>query len=82
MERFVRDSKAYKAWNVLSWLQPWAARLALAGCMFVFVCLSATWWTREANFAKVAAAYGAVSPHSGSALTTPPWSPVPKKASI
>jgi hypothetical protein len=61
LERFVRDSPEYKAWNILSWLQPWTARIALAGCLFVFICLSATWWTGSVPFAKVAAAYGAVS---------------------
>ncbi|KAI0122956.1 hypothetical protein BJ170DRAFT_599616 [Xylariales sp. AK1849] len=60
LERFISGSESYKAWNVLSWLQPWTARLALAGCLFVFVCLSAPWWTAEVSFAKVAAAYGAI----------------------
>lgn len=65
MDRFVRNSEKYKAWNVLSWFQPWAARTALGGCIFIFICLSATWWTAEVSFAKIAAAYGAVRPRGG-----------------
>ncbi|KAF7539290.1 hypothetical protein G7054_g2283 [Neopestalotiopsis clavispora] len=60
MERFIRGHPKYKAWNVLIWLQPWTARLALLGCVFIFACLSATWWTRPggASFDMVVVAYG------------------------
>jgi len=60
LARFVRGSALYRkrVFNVLSWGQPWVARLGLVGCIVVWVLASATWWDTPVSVQKVAAAYG------------------------
>jgi len=57
--QYIRSSSRYKSYTFFSWLQPWVAWAGLIGCIVVFAFSSATWWSTQATFTKVAVAYAA-----------------------
>jgi hypothetical protein len=57
--RYYRRSNSYNAWSFLFGLQPAPAYIGLLGCFLVLASASASWWSTDATFGKVAVAYAA-----------------------